>query len=158
MTKLGILVIAVAIAATACGGNSMEPTVSLADAQARLQKDIHDAATAVFPQGFTLEDQGPSPQNCTDSVGKTDGQVNMGMGFWVNGIERARNDEYFDALKNWWSTHGWSSKTDSRPKDMFINATRDGYLMGLGSSVDGRLTIEGTTPCVWRNGTPEPKG
>jgi hypothetical protein len=155
--RLTLFLAAIITVVVACEGSSMEPSMSLTEAQASLHKEIKDAATASFPSGFTLEDRGPQPQKCTDSVGKPDGRENMGMLFWVNGADRANNNAYFDALKNWWTTHGWSPDTDSRPGDMFMNATRDGYLMGLESTPDGRLTIEGTTPCVWPNGTPQPR-
>src|SRR3979490_3139646 len=90
--RLALLIAAVLTTVVACGGDSMEPTVSLADAQATLQKAIKDAAAAVFPPGFTLDDQGPLPQNCTDSVGKPDGRVNMGMSFSAGGIDQAKNN------------------------------------------------------------------
>ena len=41
-----------------------------------------------------------------------------------------------------------------RTADMFINATRDGYLMSLRANVNHRLAIGNSTPCVWRNKTP----
>ena len=156
-TRLAIIVATILMVVVACGGgNNMEPTTSLADAQATAQKAVKDAAAAVFPPGFTLQDQGPQPLNCTDSAGKADGRVLVGVSFWVDGPDRAQNNSYFDALKNWWSTHGWSLVKDKRPGDMFINASHDDYLMSLESTTDGRLTIGASTPCVWRYGTPPP--
>ncbi|WP_410622850.1 hypothetical protein [Amycolatopsis sp. cmx-8-4] len=132
----------------------MEPTTSLAQAQTSATDQVREAAAAVFPAGFTLEALPPQPLNCTDSSGKPTGQVQLGVGFWVNGIPAAQNGTYFDTLKAWWSSHGWVLDADNRPGDMFMNARRDGYLMSLQANVDNRLAIGNTTPCVWRNGTP----
>jgi hypothetical protein len=130
----------------------MDPTITLADAQATAINQIREAAAGAFPVGFTLEDLPPQPLNCTDSSGKPTGQVLLGVTFWVNDVPTAQNNALFDALKAWWAGHGWTLGTDSRPADMFINATRDGYLMSLRASVNRRLAIGNSTPCVWRNG------
>ena len=154
--RFALLVVAVLVATVACGGDKVEPSISLADAQATASKDLREAAAAVFPPGFSLEEMPPQPLPCTGSSNRPDGRVLVGVSFWVNGIDNARNNSYFDALKNWWTAHGWAVATDSRPGDMFVNAGRDGYLMSLQASVNGRLSLGNSTPCVWRSGTPEP--
>ncbi|WP_410573617.1 hypothetical protein [Amycolatopsis sp. cmx-4-61] len=130
----------------------MKPALSLADAQTAAAAQIREAAAGTFPPGFTLEELPPQPLNCTDSADKPTGQVMVGISFWVNGIVAARNAGYFDALKAWWAAHGWAPGADSRPGDLFVNATRDGYLMSLQASIENRLTIGNTTPCVRRTG------
>ena len=135
----------------------MEPTAKLADVQATAQRLVNDAATAIFPPGFKLEDQGQQPLPCTGPSGRPDGRVLTSVNFWVNEVDRAQNNSYFDALKTWWAAHQWSLANDSRPGDMFINAGHDGYLMSLEASKEGRLNIGASTPCVWQNGTPESK-
>ncbi|HWD81409.1 MAG TPA: hypothetical protein VG497_21085 [Kribbella sp.] len=132
----------------------MKPTISLAEAQATAAAQIREAAAATFPAGFTLEELPLQPLNCTDSSGAPTGQVLIGITFWVNGIAAEQNNTYFDTLKAWWTSHGWTLSTDSRPQDKFMNATRDGYLMSLRANINGRIAIGNSTPCVWRNSTP----
>ncbi|QWF79285.1 hypothetical protein [Amycolatopsis sp. CA-230715] len=116
------------------------------------------AATATFPPGYKLTETPPQPQNYTDPSGKEDGRQNIGLNFWVDGVDNAKTDSYFDAFKAWWNTHGWSVRTDSRPNDTFINAKRDEYGMSLETTrtAEKRISIGGSTPWVWPNGTPEP--
>ncbi|MEV7038368.1 hypothetical protein [Amycolatopsis sp. NPDC051061] len=151
-----LLVLVVLLATTAgCGDDHpMEPSLSLAEAQQAAANQIREAAAGTFPPGFTLEELPPQPLNCTDSSGKPTGQVLLGVTFWVNDLPGTDNNAYFGALKAWWAGHGWTLSTDSRPEDMFINATRDGYLMSLRANVNQRLAIGNSTPCVWRNRTP----
>lgn len=153
LIALGLTVLAV----TGCsdGGDSMEPTASLAEVQATAQKSVNDAAAAIFPAGFSLENQGPQPLQCTGASGRADGRVLTSVNFWVNGPDRIHDNAYFDALKKWWAAHGWALVKDSRPGDMFINANHDDYLMSLEATKDGRLNIGASTPCVWKTGTPE---
>ncbi|MEU5259722.1 hypothetical protein [Amycolatopsis sp. NPDC021455] len=152
-----LLALAVLLAATAgCGDNHpMNLTITLAEAQTAATNQIREATAGAFPPGFTLEELPPQPLNCTDSAGKPTGQLLLGVTFWVNGLPTTQNNNaYFDALTAWWAGHGWTLSTDSRPADMFINATRDGYLMSLRANINQRLAIGNSTPCVWRNGTP----
>ncbi|WP_254897544.1 hypothetical protein [Amycolatopsis sp. Hca4] len=131
----------------------MNPTITLAQAQAAATDQIREAATGAFPPGFSLEELPPQPLNCTDSADKPTGQVLLGVTFWINGLPTTQNNNtYFDALKTWWAGHGWTLSTDSRPADMFINATRDGYLMSLRANINQRLATGNSTPCVGRNG------
>ncbi|WP_410644607.1 hypothetical protein [Amycolatopsis sp. lyj-346] len=110
----------------------MNPTIPLTEAQAAATNQIRETAAGTFPPGFTLKELLPQPLNCTDSSGKPTGQLLLGVTFWVNGFPTTQNNNpYFDALKAWWTGLGWTLSTDSRPADMFINATRDGYLMSL---------------------------
>ncbi|MFE0022643.1 hypothetical protein [Amycolatopsis sp. NPDC059021] len=139
----------------ACGGNEMKATISVADGQANASKYTKDAAAETFPPGFSLEEKPSQSMPCTDVSDKTTGQIRADASFLVNGIDSAQNNSYFDKLKSWWASHGWTPVTDSRPGDMFINAARDGYLMSLQASMQGKLFIGTNTPCLWRNGTPD---
>ncbi|WP_254896812.1 hypothetical protein [Amycolatopsis sp. Hca4] len=140
---------------SACGeqGN-MEKTASLAEVQANADKMVKDAAGAVFPSGFDLTDQGPQPLQCNDSTDRPTGKVLTSVNYWVDGIDTAANTTYFDKLKTWFAANGWHVETDKRPHDLFLNASRDDYLMSLEASSAGRLNIGASTPCVWRDGTP----
>ncbi|WP_460443582.1 hypothetical protein [Amycolatopsis stemonae] len=142
---------------TACGSSHGGPALPLADARAAAVAQIRDAAAAVFPPGFTLQPLPSLPANCTDAVDRPTGYVLVGVTFWVDGIPTNRNNSYFDALYGWWVAHGWTPRLDSRPADMFTNATsNDGYLMSLRANVQARLAIGATTPCLPANGTPNP--
>lgn len=155
LRRQALLVVAVLASATACGSRDVERDITLAEAQATAVGQIRDATAAVFPSGFTLRPLTALPLNCTDFNDQPTGRVQVGVTFWIDDVPASRNDAYFDALADWWARHGWTSTTDSRPDDMFANATSDdGYLMSLQASIDARLAIGVTTPCVPGDGPP----
>lgn len=140
---------------SACGEQGdMETTASLVEVQANADKMVKDAANAIFASGFHLTDQGPQPLQCNDSADRPTGKVLTSVNYWVDGIDKAANAMYFDKLKTWFTANGWHVETDKRPHDLFLNASRDDYLMSLEASSAGRLNIGASTPCVWRDGTP----
>jgi hypothetical protein len=145
---LGRFVVGALLAASlaAC---SVGHSISASEAQKSAADQLRAAAGAVFPPGFTLEPLPPQSLNCTTWAGSTTGQVVYGVTFWVNGVDSAKNNTYFDSLKAWWLSHRWILQDDSRPADPFMNATHpDGYLMSLRANFHKRMTIGSTTPCV----------
>lgn len=132
----------------------MEKTASLVEVQANADKMVKDAANAVFASGFRLTDQGPQPLQCNDAGDRPTGKVLTSVNYWVDGIDTTANAASFDKLKTWFTANGWHVEADKRPHDLFLNASRDGYLMSLEASSAGRLNIGASTPCVWRDGAP----
>ncbi|WP_370949054.1 hypothetical protein AB5J62_16290 [Amycolatopsis sp. cg5] len=144
---------------TACGDETMDPTMTAAQAKAQAAEHVREATTASLPTGFQLIDRGSLPLGCTDTQGKPDGRTEIAVDYWIDGIDRAKNDDYVDAVKNWWTAHGWNIESDSRPRDMFVNAknSHTEFTMSIKATPDGRLSIDASSPCVWPNGTPQPK-
>lgn len=143
-------------ALTSCGnGETVKPSLSFDQARETALKAVHAAAAAVFPPGYKLTDDFVPQLPCTDVSDRPTGQAHASVSFWVDGIDRTRNNTYFDALAHWWTSNGWKPETDDRPKDLFTNAQRDDYLMGMQATPDGRLNIGVDSPCAWPHGAPE---
>ncbi|MGW4399757.1 hypothetical protein ACWEHA_31090 [Amycolatopsis nivea] len=139
----------------------MQPTVSAAQARETALASARAAAAAIFPSGYRLTDDFAPQLSCTDDNDQATGQIHVSVSMWVDGPDRSRNDSYYENLKKWWTQNGWSLGSDNRPRDLFANAQRDGYLMSLEGTVTGpdkgRLNIGVSSPCIWPHGTPEPK-
>ncbi|WP_275290725.1 hypothetical protein [Amycolatopsis sp. La24] len=153
---------AVLIAMTACGGAPMQPTLTSEQAKQAAADAVHAAASISFPAGYKLTEIVFPAESCTDSSDKETGQVRVGVTYWVDGPDRAQNSSYYEKLKKWWTDNGWTIETDTWQGDQFANAHNgDGYVMSLTGTVTGtvlgRLSIGASSPCVWPNGTPEPK-
>ncbi|WP_409181754.1 hypothetical protein F9C11_35590 [Amycolatopsis sp. VS8301801F10] len=145
---------------TSCGnGDKVESPLSFDQAREVALNSVHAAAAAVFPAGYKLADDYVPQLPCTDASDRPTGQVHASVSFWVEGLDHARNNAYFDALARWWTSNGWNLETDDRPKDLFVNARRDGYLMGMQATPDGRLNLGVDSPCAWPQSAPssEPK-
>lgn len=155
---IGTLAVFLLGVVTSCTGGNMQPTITAQEAAERLDRYLREAAEAALPSEATLEDRGADSLGCTDPFGKLDGRRTMGASYQVNGLDPAGNNSYFDAMKAWWESHGWTVKNDDRPSDTFMNAENaDGFGMSLQSNPQGELFITGSSGCVWPSGTPEPK-
>lgn len=150
MTKIRLLVIVGLLALVAACG-SQQP-VSFSDARAKASNDVHEAIAGAFPSGTYLEETLVSNLNCTDSFNRPTGEVMASVRFWVNVLDTSKNNAQFDKLKGWWAEHHWSVKNDSWPGDMFMNATRDDYLMSVEVGAGDRISIGESAPCMKGNG------
>ncbi|WP_406633771.1 hypothetical protein [Amycolatopsis sp. WGS_07] len=140
----------------------MQQTPSSKQAKQVTVDAVHAAVAASFPPGYKLTEIVFPDESCTDSSDQETGQVRVGVTYWVDGPDRAQNNSYYEKLKQWWHDKGWTIGTDTWAGDQFVNARNgDGYLMSLTGTVTGtvlgRLSVGASSPCVWPNGTPEPR-
>ncbi|MEV0071581.1 hypothetical protein [Amycolatopsis sp. NPDC050768] len=145
-----------------CGGAPMQTTQSAEQAQQSVLNFVHAAAAASFPAGYKLTELPLQPMPCTDNFDHETGQFSVGITYWVDGPDRAHNNDYYGKLVKWWSDNGWSVRADTWLNKHFVNASsKEGYLMSLTATttgnVLGRLSIGVSSPCVWPHGTPEAK-
>jgi hypothetical protein len=145
-----LILVALLVVVASCGDPRPE---SFTAAKATAIANVHEAVAGAFPSGTYLEEFPPQDLNCSDSSGKLTGEVMAGVAFAAKIIDPSKNNQVFDKLKEWWSGHNWELADDSRPKDMFMNATRNGYLMSIRVGGDGRIVVGDTAPCVKGKGT-----
>lgn len=168
MKSRRVLVLLIA-AAAACGIGAysyitssevgMQNTITAAEAQRLVDAYVHEAMTALPPQA-RLEKQYERTSDCeqpTDHGPR--GRVSASIGYWIRDLPKDQNQAYFDAVLRYWTQHGWKLLTDSRPQDnyVWVEKISDGFQMSLAASIHGDLNIGTDSPCVWPNGTPEPK-
>ena len=135
-----------------------KPTITAQQATERAQQYAHELANAL-PSSATLEDRGVLNSACPNPSGVGfEKRLHVNVDYWVRGLDTAQYNEYFDLMKNWFTTHGWTLDTDERPSKMFLNANRmdDGFTMSLQANNKGGLALGTSSPCVWPNGTPAP--
>lgn len=67
--------------------------------------------------------------------------------YWVLGTTPDTSDRYFDLVMRAWSEQGWATRTDDDPGPRTGYArTSDGFGLTITQSVNGYLSIAGTTP------------
>jgi hypothetical protein len=146
-----------------CEGDAMdsdEPTITKLEASARLSRYVQQIVQDTLPKTVRLEDHGPvSELGCTDPVGKPDGRLHVSASHWIRGIDPVTYNKHFDAIKGWWATNGWKIVNDDRPGDMFINADNpvDQFGMSIQANDKNDFSMTVSSPCVWPNGTPQPR-
>lgn len=160
--RAGIYAMAVATMAflSACtGGTGMQPTMTLAEANAAVDEHIANAV-AQIPGDPELDERGRSedfPCGDPDDHGPQ-GRKIADRDYEVLGIDPEQIPSYFDTLKAWWLANGFA-ELDNEPRYeyLWVENTSDGVRMSLQANDHGNLYITAASPCVWPNGTPSPE-
>ncbi|MEU6580747.1 hypothetical protein [Nocardia sp. NPDC046763] len=96
-----------------------------------------DLPNAVFHNGVTLSWDGSDPDNTL---------VFLDIRYWVLGTTPETCDAVFDLVLRAWSEQGWATSTeDAFPRAGYAR-TPDGYGFALNQSLNGYLSLAGTTP------------
>lgn len=97
------------------------------------------APNAVFGPGNSLP--------CDDRASTISEANYFDIGYWVVGTTPATADADFALVTAAWKALGWSTETDraSRPRACYCR-TPDGYGLTVQYSVDGHLSLSGSTP------------
>ncbi|MFE2995155.1 hypothetical protein ACFXG4_09120 [Nocardia sp. NPDC059246] len=97
-----------------------------------------DLPKAVFHRGVTLTWDDSDPDNPLRF---------LDIRYWVLGTTPETSDRYFDLMLRAWSELGWptSSEPDEFPRVGYAR-TPDGFGFALTQSVNGYLSLAGSTP------------
>jgi hypothetical protein len=167
------LIALLATLTTGCGSGSqkgnpvttqpgMKPTITITEANKRSQDYLDQATNAVFPPPITKTPGTPEERGeCTDpdDHGPTN-RLQASREYQLAGITPADVPRYFDALRQWWQSHGFTQAFDKGTGGGRLldgESPSDGFRMSLQSNDVGGLYLTVASPCVWPNGTPEPK-
>lgn len=146
-----------------CGGNpegEMKKTVSIQEANERLDAYVQQAKSALSPTA-ELELKGQSKDApCDDpSDNGAKGRVVADRSYLVKGLTPGAVSTYFDTLKAWSQAQNFNILEEKvNPQYLWIEKRDDGFRLALDSNDLGEVYLNGSSPCVWRNGTPETTG
>lgn len=167
MRKLNLALLAglTVLFVTSCGTDdqpkdtAMKNTITIQEANQRVE-DYAARAQVAFPASVEFRLQAhfkDSPcDDPTDNGPK--GRLIASRGYQVVGLSADHFPQQFEAIRAWWGKNGFIVSTDSaRGADRTVAAENkaDGFTMSLRSNNVGQLYLNTSSPCVWRNGTPE---
>lgn len=87
-------------------------------------------------------------------------RIQVAKSYFLDGIPKDNNVAYFDAVRQWWTTHGWRILEDDRTdgsRYLWVERNEDGFRMSLQESAEGSVSLGATSPCIWPDGTPVPE-
>ncbi|MFC5887437.1 hypothetical protein RMN57_22905 [Kitasatospora sp. CM 4170] len=108
----------------------------------RLHPDLPKAA---FNAGATVRFE----HDLAD-VDETIVPARFNIAYWVSGLSPADSDRNFDLLLEAWRDSGWRTNAtrDAGPRAGYAD-TIDGFHLALQQSVQGYLSLHGSTPRFW---------
>jgi len=150
-----------ALTVTACGADSgagMQPTITIAEANTRVDDYIARAIKALPSQAtlkLTLQELHGDCSDPTDNGPKN--RVVANRSYQVLGLDPQEIPSYFGMLRAWWQANGFRV-LDDKPANEFlwVENNADSFQMTLKANAKGGIFLLAGSPCVWPNGTPEP--
>ena len=160
-----LLTAAMILAAGGCGRSNpekddfMRPTMTREEAVDRVEQHLKQTVAQLPGSARLTVARKTDRMPCglwEDEDGDT--RVRVEHGYWIDGIPKESNQEYFDAVSEYWADRGYR-KVDFEKRERWIMYYKDSenFTLRFATRVDGRLSIRVTSPCVWPNGTPEPE-
>lgn len=139
-------------------GAPLQPTMSIQEAKQKVDDYLEQGRRALSPDAKLINDSGNEQRACDDPTdGGPKGRVFAQRDAKVEGAGGRDPQSNFALLRSWWQANGFritSEKSDA----IFAENPADGFRMSLTSNVRGSLYLGASSPCVWPNGTPDPKG
>lgn len=133
----------------------MTSTITLHEANRKLDAYI-DKALAQLPEGAELKERIRTEEESCDDVAGDEGKQYADREYQVTGIDPEKIPSYFDTLRTWWLANGFRVLDDERQYEyLWVENNTDHFRMALQTGSGSRLFLMGSSPCVWRNGTPE---
>ena len=150
-----------AVNMTACrtdSGAGMKPTITIAEANTRVDDYIARAVKALPPEAtleLYLQERSGDCSDPTDRGPKN--RVVAGRSYQVHGLDPKQVPSYFTMLRSWWLANGFRV-LDDKPANEFlwVENNSDAFQMTLKANSSGGIFLLAGSPCVWPNGTPEP--
>ncbi|MEU9832664.1 hypothetical protein AB0D67_14135 [Streptosporangium sp. NPDC048047] len=164
MSRLAAIIVVVVVIVTGCtGGDAVDkPTMTEAQALARVEQLIKETAAVVQPKP-RLDLYAPSlnPNMCLDPTdGGSEDRIVVNRSYYLRGIPQDKVSEVVGQIKSYWEQQGYRiSGVSANGRNITGRSRPDDFLLSLLSAYDGDdvvLSMGASSPCIWPNGTPEP--
>ncbi|MFE5567051.1 hypothetical protein ACFQ68_18845 [Amycolatopsis japonica] len=162
--KRGVVAAIAALLLAACGvdspgdGGALQSTITLADAVRKVDDYAEQARQAL---GADVKFINPSKDYdfpCSNADGSpAKNWREASVGYQLGGVTPEQIPIFFQKIRTFWEKAGFAI-TDDDKKGPFLGARSnlDGFKMGLQANHLNEIYLNVSSPCVWRNGTPEP--
>lgn len=162
MPRVCFLIMIFAALATGCGtsgGDVDKPTITQAQALARVEQLIKETADMIKP-GPRLELDRTSLElaKChSPTDGGSEDRVIVDRGYYLRDIPKDQIGQVAKQIREYWQQQGHIIEGFSKDGTTIAAHSRpDDFLLSLDGTGDDVLLLGASSPCVWPNGTPEP--
>ncbi|MGH3437499.1 MAG: hypothetical protein ACRDRN_13640 [Sciscionella sp.] len=140
----------------------MQKTITLEQARQRVNKYLDEAVSALPGHPTVIKNDpgaGADDMNCEDEHGQSLGTFQASSTERLGGLDSVSKQTVFAAMRKWWSANGFEVVSDNEQQPQHssvLTRNRAGYGVTLEHNAQGAFYLSASSPCVWRNGTPEP--
>lgn len=164
-TRKAIVVTAIAaLLLASCGvdppgeGGTLESTITLADAARKVDAYAEQGRAALGSDVKFINPYKDYDFPCSNADGSpSKNRREASVGYQLEGVTLEQIPVFFQKIRGYWEKAGFLI-TDDDKKGPFLGAKHnvDGFKMGLKANHLNEIYLNVSSPCVWRNGTPEP--
>ncbi|MFD8497401.1 hypothetical protein [Amycolatopsis sp. NPDC059657] len=135
----------------------MKSTITVKEANQRVDDLMEQGRKALGPDTRLTDDFRKESMACDDPTDQgPKGRVFATRDAQVVNTRTSVPQENFAALREWWKVSGFQITSDASSR-LFAENPANGFRMSIETNAQGLLYLGVSSPCVWPNGTPEPK-
>ncbi len=136
----------------------MESTITLADAARKVDVYAEQARQALGADVKFINPYKDYDFPCSNADGSpSKNRREATVDYRLEGVASDQIPVFFQKIRVHWEKTGFAI-TDDDKKGSFLAAKNnvDGFKMGMQANHLNEISLSVSSPCVWRNGTPEP--
>lgn len=136
-----------------------QSTITLEEANHDLDNLIKRAVNQLLQQAQLEEVRTREDSACTQSEREPTGERLASRNYNVLGVPPRNVPLYFDKFRSWWQDNGFEVLVDDHddpPRTLRVQNDA-GFTMTLRANENDHLALLASSPCVWRQGIPEPE-
>lgn len=153
-----VIMVAGLLVMSACGTGDagMQPTMTIDEANNRVEEYVSRAAKALPAQAKLELGFQERAGECTDPTdGGPKDRVVASRSYNVLGLQPDAVASYFAALRTWWLANNFRILDDQPVNEfLWVENNADGFQMTLKANSAGGIFLLAGSPCVWPDGTP----
>lgn len=134
-------------------------TITVQAAISKTDQYAEMARQALSPEARLIspfKQDGITCTNPANSEGK--GRVMVSHNYEVAGLPPGDPAQHYAKIRDWWAKNSFRVTQDSQSTGYVLaENSSDGFTMMLRVNQGGQAYLGVSSPCVWPNGTPEPK-
>lgn len=139
----------------------MHNTITLAAANRLSDHYLEVGRRTVSVDAKLVDHDKQDGMSCEDNKTGADlGTIRTQQGARMTGLDPEDPDQYYSKLRKWWAANGFhvTSNNQHTSGHSFIIAENnsDRFAMTFHYNKNGEYFLDISSPCVWRNGTPDP--
>ncbi len=159
MTMAAFAILATLVAGCGSGGSDMKPTMTIKQANQRVEDHLSRVREALPAEARYQLDYAEERGSCLDPTdGGSAERVVANRSYEVLGLPKENIPSYFTAVKTWAGNHDFRVLDNNPPNEyLWLENNTDSFRMAMKANHLGKLYLIASSPCVWPDGTPVPE-
>ncbi|MEU8108310.1 hypothetical protein AB0C18_31820 [Nonomuraea muscovyensis] len=135
-----------------------EPTLTHAQALARIEQILHETSQAISPRPrLEVLPSFNAPSGC-QGEGASEDQIIVSRAYWLRDIPKTENMNVSRQVRDFWQAQGYRIAASGKggAPGLSGESQPDRFRLSLVRAAGDDLYLGASSPCIWPYGTPSP--